>query len=228
MFKWYLEMIWKIWVQPILFYTRMPAGDWADEPLTFCGINTWILAFFTTVVVFINQLIPIGATLLVQVHGLKIITAVPVIVVLAFMFFVIVISILGGVFMALFFSLFYILGALLYLAGRWLGGKGEFFHSIKAVFYTSAVLLVGILPVIMVIFTKQGILDFTNFKIGYNIVYSFAVLYLYGLLAIAARKTQGLSRSKAFVAALLPVLLLVLVGLAMNKVILPRIANWIV
>jgi len=228
MFKWYLDTVWKIWVQPILFYSRMPAGDWADEPLTFCGTCAWILAFFLTIVVFVNQLIPIGTTLLVQVHGLKIIYAAPVMAVLAFMFFVIVISILGGVFMALFFSLFYALGVLLYLTGRWLGGKGEFFHSIQAAFYASAVLLIGILPIIMIIFSKQGILSFTNFKIGYNMVYSFAVLYLYGLLAIAARKTQGLPRWKAFVAALLPALLLILIGLAVNQVILPRIANWII
>jgi len=88
------------------------------------------------------------------------------------------------------------------------------------------VILVGIFPVLMILLSKRGILDFTNYRIGYNIVYSFAVLYLYGLEAIAIRKTHKVEKWQAFVAALLPAVLLIILGMVVNKM-LPRFANWI-
>jgi len=226
MFKWYLDILFTVLVRPILFYTKLPPGEWEDESLTFCGINCWILALFTTLVVFINQLIPVGATLVEGITGFKLLLISPVMLVLAFMFFVIVYSILGGVFMALFISLFYVLGALMYWGGRILGGKGQYLQNLKTSLYSSAVILVGIFPILMILLSKRGILDFTNYKIGYNIVYSFAVLYLYGLDAIAIRKTQKVLKWQAFVAALLPAVLLIILGMVANKM-LPRLANWI-
>ena len=227
MLKWYLENVKKVLVQPILFYTKMPPGEWTEEPVTFCALTSWVLSLGISLFVFMNQLVPIGVTLLIQVSGWKLLLVAPVTLVLAFMFFVITYSILGGVLMAIFLALFYVLGAASYWASKMAGGKGLYLEAIKSSLYASAVLLAGLFVVLFMFLIRWGVLSFTNFKIGYNIVYSFCVLYLYGLFAIAARKTQSLDRSKAFIAALLPAFILVIFGLVVNKAILPKIIDWI-
>jgi hypothetical protein len=123
---------------------------------------------------------------------------------------------------------FYALGYLLNLGGKLMGGKADLYQSIKASYYSSATSLLMILVAIMAIFSKRGLMDFTNFKIGYNIIYSFFVLYLYGIMAIASRKTHGVERWKAFVAALVPIVLLIVAGLAVNLVLINKIQNWVI
>ena len=228
MFKKYLDTVFMLMVQPILFYTKMPAGNWKEESLAFCGVTSWIVSFFISLTVFINQLLPVGLTLWVQVHGWKMLMVSPVAAVLACMFFIIIYSIVGGLLLAGFIALFYILGYLLNLGGKWMGGKVELNQSIKASYYSSVSALILILAAILAIFSKKGLMDFTNFKIGYNIIYSFFVLYLYGILAIASRKTHGIERWKAFVAALVPIALLIIVGIAVNLVLINKIQNWVI
>ncbi|MFA4967977.1 MAG: hypothetical protein WC624_07175, partial [Candidatus Margulisiibacteriota bacterium] len=101
-------------------------------------------------------------------------------------------------------------------------------QSVKASFYSSSAALIMIFIALLAIFSKKGFLDFTNFKIGYNIVYSFFVLYLYGITAIASRKTHNVERWKAFVAALLPIAVLIILGIAVNLVLINKIQNWVV
>jgi len=228
MFKRYLETVAQVLVRPIFFYTNLPAGDWREESVTFCSITSWVLAFVLSIVIFINQLLPVGVTLWVQVTGWKLAIISPVMAVLTFMFFVIIYSIIGGALMAGLLALFSALGCLLYFGGKVMGGQSELVSSIKASLYGSAVALVMIFPMIFMILSKRGILDFTNFKIGYNIVYSFFVLYLYGILAIAARKTQGIERWKAFAAAVLPAAILIILGIFVSIFVLPRMQNWVV
>jgi hypothetical protein len=228
MLKKYLDTVFMLMVQPILFYTKMPAGSWRDESLAFCGATSWIVSFFVSLTVFVNQLLPVGLTLWVQVHGWKMLIVSPIAAVLACMFFIIVYSIVGGILMAGFLALFYALGYLLNLGGKWMGGKAELNQSVKASYYGSVSALVLVLAAVLAIFSKKGALDFTNFKIGYNIVYSFFVLYLYGIMAIASRKTHGVERGKAFVAALVPITLLIIVGIAVNLVLINKIQNWVI
>jgi len=228
MFKKYLETVAKVFFQPILFYTELPPGEIKDEPVAFCSITSWILALVLSAVIFMNQLLPIGLTLWIQVTGWKIVVVSPVMAVLAFMFFVIVYSIVGGVLMAGLLALFSALGFLLNFSGMVMGGKNELTSSIKASLYASAITLVMILPMLFMILSRKGILDFTNFKIGYNIVYSFLVLYLYGIFAIAARKTQKIERWKAFTAALLPTAVLIILGIFVSIFVLHKMQKWVV
>lgn len=228
MFKKYLETVWLIFLRPILFYTKLPAVNWKDEPLVFCSTTAWVISFCVSLVVFVNQLAPIGVTLPVEVHGWRLILIAPVMVVLAFMFFVIVYSIVGGVLMALLLALFYLVGWLLHFGGRLMGGKSGAAESLKDAYYSSAVSLIMIFPILAGILSRRGIMDFTNFKIGYNIGYSLFVLYLYGILAIASRKTHGIDRWKAFVAALIPIAFMILLGLAVSMVLLKKIQNFVI
>lgn len=227
MFKKYCDLLVLIWFRPILFYTRLPAGAWTGESVTFTGVIAWILALLVAAVIFITQYVPIGSTLWEGVPAGKLFLVVPVMALLAFMFFFITVIILGGVFMAGLLGLFYALGAGLYWSSKFWGGKGDYLQTLKASNYSSAIMLVFILPIFMMIMTKRGILDFTNFRIGFNMTCSFAVLYLYGLQAIISRKLFGLSRPLAFAAALLPALAMVILTLGISFVILPKIAPWI-
>jgi hypothetical protein len=223
----YKDELIKVWFRPILFFTRLPAGAWTEGSVNFVGITAWILALAVTLVIFITQYVPIGNTLWEGVPVAKLILVVPVMALLAGMFFLVTITILGGVFMAGLLGLFYVLGAILYWSSRLLGGQGEYPQMLKASNYSSAVMLIFVLPILMMILTKRGILDFTNFRIGFNMTCSFAVLYLYGLQAIINRKLTGLSRPWAFASALLAALAMVILALGINFVILPKIAPWI-
>ena len=148
--------------------------------------------------------------------------------VLAFTFFVITYSITFGLFLVLILLLFWLLAVLLYYTGNLLAkGPGDYLKYLKASFYSSAVVIAFILPILFVILTKNRLMDFTNYVVGYNIIYSLVVLFLYGLEAIIARKAHGLKKWKAFVSALVPLLFMVIVGILANKVILPKIMPWI-
>ncbi|MFA4906218.1 MAG: YIP1 family protein [Candidatus Margulisiibacteriota bacterium] len=227
MFKKYCDLFVLIWFRPILFFSRLPQGEWTGESVTFAGVVAWILAGLIAAVVFITQYIPIGGALWEGVPAGKLILVVPVIALLGAMFFFITFIILGGVLLALILGLFYALGALLFWSAKLLGGQGSFHETLKAGNYSSAILLIFILPIFMMIATKRGILDFTNFRIGFNITCSFAVLYLYGLQAIISRKLLGLSRPKAFTAALATATALAILFWVINIAILPKIAPWI-
>ncbi|HTY12865.1 MAG TPA: hypothetical protein VMD02_01610 [Candidatus Omnitrophota bacterium] len=228
MFKKYLGLFNLVLMRPVLFFTKLPSGNWKEEPVLFCGVVAWVIAFFVSCVVFINQMLPIGLTIWVEVTGWKLVLVAPVAVVLSFMFFIMVYAVMGMVLTGLLLGLFYVLGWLLHFGGRMMGGLSDYTLSLKASFYSSAAALILIIPVLTVIFSKQGLVDFTNFKIGYNIVYSLFVVYLYGLMAIASRKIQGIERWEAFVAALLPAAVLVLFGIVMSVAILGKLQNWVI
>jgi len=227
MLKNYFQDLMKLLLQPILFFTRMPDSEWWDKPVTFLGITAMILAFFTAFSVFITQYIPIGSTLFEKVSGLKIIIVSPVMLVLAFMFSVIAFSILFVSFLAGMLLLFWMLGALIFWGGNILKGKGDYLKDVKASFYSSGIFLALIIPVFMLVLLKNKTMDFTNFAIGYNIFYGFAILFLYGLQAIIARKVHGLKKWKAFIVALLPFLVLIMLGVIVSYLILPKISPWI-
>ncbi len=228
MFKKYLSITALVLLRPILFFSKLPAGDWKDEPVSFCAAVSWVISFFLAGVVFINQLLPVGLTIWVEVTGWKLILIAPVAIVLTLMFFAMVFSIIGVIIMAALLLLFYVLGWLLHYGGQMMGGLADSRLSIKASLYSSSAALIMVLPVLTMVFSKQGLLDFTNFEIGYNIVYSLFVVYIYGLMAIASRKIQGIERWKAFTAALLPAALLVIFGIIMGAMILPKFQNWVI
>lgn len=227
MLRSYWKTLYQVLVQPIYFYTFMPAGEWSDKPITFAGVTAWILAALASLVVFFTQLAPIGATLFEKVSGYRMIIILPVAALLAFMFYLITVMIIGGVMMALVFALFYVLGLAIHASSYLMGGRGEALKSIKASLYSSASLLAMLFPILLIFLTKRGILDFTNFRIGYNMFYCFAVLYLYGLFAIISRKVYKVSKASAFIAALLPLLILILLGIIMSQLVLPEMQPWL-
>lgn len=227
MIAWYLETWWTIIFRPIYFYTRLKEEDWKEKSLTFFLITSWILGLVATLVVYIVQYIPIGSTLVEGITGFRFIIILPVLITLAFVFFVITFLILGGLFTFAFFIMFYAVGALLHYAYLFLGGRGSLNRMIQSMLYSSAIILVGSLIFFLMILTKYAGLDFSLFRVGFNFIYFLILLYIYGLWAVAGRKTYGVPRWKAFVGAIVPVIILLIFGVLFDKIMLSKLQPWI-
>ena len=224
---WFCSTWWVIILRPIYFYTVFAEEDWREKALTFLFVNSWILAAATALFVFFVQYVPIGKTLVGGVSGFKFVLILPVLIALAAVFFLITALILGGFFIGAFFVMFYAVSACLHYVYIMLGGKGHLNKMLQYVFYSSAVLAFGLLIILLMFLTSYGLLDFTLFRTGFIIVYGLISIYVYGLWAIAGRKTYGVSKTKAFIGALLPVIILLIFGVLFDKIALPVLQPWI-
>jgi hypothetical protein len=223
----FLNTWWTVIVRPIYFYTKLKEEDWKEEALTFFLINSWILGLAATLVIFIIQYLPIGSTLIEGISGLKFILILPVLLTLAFVFFLITVLILGGMFAIIFFVLFCLVGILLHYAYLFLGGKGSLNRMLQSMLYSSAAILFGITILFLMILTGYGMLDFSLFQAGFNSIYFLILLYIYGLWAVAGRKTYGVPRWKAFLGAIVPIIVLLIFGVLFDKIALPKLQPWI-
>jgi len=225
--KWYLDTWWLVTARPIYFYTKLKEESWKEKSLTFLLFSSWIVAFAATVAVFIIQYVTIGATLVEGITGMKFLIILPVLLTLAFVFFMISFLIVGGVMVLVFGVAFYAVGFLLHYVYLVAGGKGSLNRMLQQSFYSSAVVLVAFFPVLFAVLTKYSVLDFSLFRIGYNLVYGLTVLFVYGLWAVAGRKVYGVPKWKAFAGALVPVIFLLIFGLVFDKIALSKLESWI-
>lgn len=223
----YFYTCWTIILRPIYFYTKLKEEDWRESSLTFLMLTAWLLALVATLVIFAVQYIPIGSTLVDGVQGFKLIIVLPVLLTLIFVFFVITFLILGGLLTLVFFAAMYVIAYVLHYVYIFLGGKGHLNRMIQSCFYSSAVLVAGLLIFGLMILNKYAGLDFTLFRYGYNTIYFLIVLYVYGLWAVAGRKTYGVPKWQAFLGAIVPVILLLIFGVIFDKIALSKLAPWI-
>ncbi|KPJ68415.1 hypothetical protein AMJ44_06550 [candidate division WOR-1 bacterium DG_54_3] len=224
---WFLHTWWAVIVRPIYFYTRLKEEDWKEKALTFFLINSWILGLAATLMVFIIQYLPIGSTLIEGISGLKFVLILPVLLTLAFVFFLITVLILGGMFAVIFFVLFCLAGILLHYVYLFLGGKGSLNRMLQSMLYSSAVILFGMTILFLMVLTGYGRLDFSLFRTGFDCIYFLILLNIYGLWAVAGRKTYGVPRWKAFLGAIVPVIILLIFGFVFDKMALPKLQPWI-
>ena len=218
---------WTIIARPIYFYTRLKDESWKEKSLTFLLISTWLLAAAVTLAVFIIQYVPIGSTLVEGITGTKLLIISPVLLTLALAFFMITLLILGGVMVMAFGAAFYAIGFLLHYTYRLLGGKGNFNRMVQSSFYSGAVILAGVFPAVFAVLAKYGLLDFSLFRVGYNLIYGLVLLFIYGLWAVAGKKAYNIPKWKAFTGAVVPVILLLILGFAFDKIALSKLETWI-
>ncbi len=223
----YLSTWWTVIVRPIYFYTKLKEENWQEDSLTFFLATVWLLSAVATATVFVIQYIPIGGTLVDGISGFKFIIILPVLITLAAVFFAITLLILGGIFVSVFFVMLFFVGVLLHYTYLCLGGRGTLNRIMQSLFYSSAVFLGGILIFLLMIFAGSGGLSFGLFRVGYNVFYFFMLLYVYGIWAIAGRKVYGVSKWKAFIGALIPIILLLIFGVLFDKIALLKIQPWI-
>jgi hypothetical protein len=224
----YCKTWWMIIMQPILFYTKLKVEDWKEGALTFLLITSWLLGLAATVVIFVIHYIYIGGTLVAGMAGFKFILILPVLVTLAFVFFMITFLIMGGLFaMGLFFG-FSLVGILLHYVYLFLAGKGKLNRMLQMMLYSSAAASSLLLAMFLMLLTRYAGLSFPLYRVGFNLIYYFTLLYLYGLWAIAGRKSYGVPKWKAFLGAIVPVVLLLIFGVIFDKIALPILQPWII
>lgn len=222
--NWYFETLYKIIVKPILFYQSMPKGKWREEPLSFALITGWILAFTLTLVFFINNYLPTGLSLIEGIHGQKLIIVVPVLAVMGFAFFAITALIIGGFLIGAMLGLLLFCAAILNFLLILLGGKGNIYEVVKASLYSSAALLAGLINIFLMISVKYKLMTFPDWITGERVVFYCVSVYLYGLFSILGKKTHNVPRWKAFLAATIPFIVLVLFNVVLSAKILPKLA----
>jgi hypothetical protein len=93
--------------------------------------------------------------------------------------------------------------------------------------YSSAVLLPLVLVMSLAVLTKYGGLSFELFKVGLNFLAFLLTLFAYGLWAIACRKVYNLPKSRAFLCALAPVVMLLIFVFIFDKIALSKLQSWI-
>lgn len=223
----YFKTWWTIMVRPIYFYTKLKEENWRAGALTFLLITAWLIAFFATVMIFITQYIDLGSPLVENIQGFSWLIILPVLLTLMLVFFLLTFLILGGVFVFSFFVIFYLVALALHYIYSLLGKKGSFNRMVQSSLYSSAVLLPLIIAFLLMILTKQAVLSFELFRVGYNFLYFLLVLYVYGIWAVAIRKNYQSSRLLAFVGALVPIFGLLIFGLIFDKIALSKISKFI-
>jgi len=218
---------WTVMTRPIFFYAKLKEEDWKEGALTFFLISSWLLAVFLALAVFVTQYFTIGSTLIEGISGWKFLIILPVLLTLALVFFLITLAIIGGMLIAGLGALFYVVAWGLHYLSLMLGGKGSLNKMIQNIFYSSGVMLAGILPAGLVIMTKYNCLSFELFRVGFNFCVFLTLLFIYGLWAVAVRRNYALLKAKAFLVAFVPVLFLLIFGLVFDKMALPKLASWI-
>jgi hypothetical protein len=224
---WYAKNWWTIVLRPIYFYTKLKEEDWKEKALSFFLITSWILALAAALVIFVVQYWPIGSTLVEAISGFKFIIILPILITLSFVFILITFMILGGLFTVAFFIMFYLVGLLLHYVYLFMGGRGSLNRMIQSTFYSSAAFIGAILIFLLMILTRYAGLDFPLFRAGVNFIYFLILLYIYGLWAVAGRKTYGVPRWKAFAGALVPIIILLIFGVLFDKIALLKLQPWI-
>ena len=87
--------------------------------------------------------------------------------------------------------------------------------------------MMGLVILLFMTLVKYMGIDFVLFRGAFDFIYLLMLVYWYGLWAIAGRKTYGVSKSKAFLGAIVPIIVLLLFGLIFDKIALPKLQPWI-
>jgi len=225
--KEYFVEWWIIVARPILFYTRLKEESWQEKSLTFLIYSSWLLALFASLAIFIIQFLPIGSTLVAGIVGWKFVIILPVLLTMAFAFFMITFLIVGGLLVLSFGAGFIALAYILHYVYKLLGGHGHVNRMKQSMLYSSAVVLFLCLPALFAVMTRYNLLELSLFKVGFNIVFVFLTVYVYGLWAVAGRKAYGVPRWKAFAGALVPVALMLIFLLIFDKIGVTKLESWI-
>lgn len=225
--KQYIDTWWKVIMKPVLFYQDMPKDNWSEAPLSFVLLTGWIISFIITSSVFIIMYIPTGLNLIEGIKGRGLLIVAPVILLMGAVFFILTILIVAGLVIGALLGLFFAIAGMLNFLLVLLGGNSDFFEMLKAMFYSSSIFLVTVVTVLLTIMVKWKLLAFNDWIVGENLLFYSTAVYIYGLWSIAGRKVHGVSRWRAFLAAVFPLILLIIFNIVVTIKILPKVGTWI-
>lgn len=213
--------------KPIYFYVRLKEESWKEKAYSFFLVSAWLVAFAMTAGVFFFQYWPVGATLIEGISGYKLLVIMPVMLTLAFVFFLITFFILAGLLIVSLTAAFFVLSYVLHYIYSSLGGRGSVERTLQAVFYSSAFIVGAWLMMIIAFLTHFELLSFELFRVGFNFIFVLLIVYLYGLLAVIGRRIYGVPKWKAFAGALVPFFLLLIFAFLFDKIGMERLKSWI-
>jgi len=223
--NWYIERLIGIILRPIFFFQDMPGGSWQEDSLSFALVTGWILSFILTFVIFVNSYIPTGLSLIEGIYGKRLIIVLPVLLIMGFVFFAMSLLIIAGIMIIAIIALFMVCAAILNFLLVLLGGTGNVFEVIKASFYATAAVLAGVINILSMILVKYKVMSIENWITGERVIFYLTSVFLYGMFSIIGRKTHKVSRAKAFLAATIPFILLVLFNIVFSAKVLPKVAS---
>ncbi|MFH1760987.1 MAG: hypothetical protein ABIA63_07785 [bacterium] len=217
----------QIILKPAEFTKIKDDSLWHDQALIFSLVVSWMIAAFMTIAVFVIQFWPIVIYMVEKVKGTSFLIVSPVILVVILDFFVMTWVLLGGILMVLWFIGFFLLGVCMHYLFVLLGGKGEVFSAVKASFYSGAVLLFAVIPTILTVFVRFGLISGQVFVIVFYITYGFICLFLLYLWSNIGNKLYKLDNIKSYIGAFLPFMAVVLIGAIINIKLIDKIVNLI-
>jgi hypothetical protein len=225
--NWYIDTLMKVLTKPKHFFDNMPGASWKDEPLTFALISGWILAFALTTVVFINTYFPTGLSLIDGIYGRKLLIVFPVLVVMGFAFFAMTVLIIGGIMIMAILAMLFFCAAILNFILLLLKGCGSLMDVFKGMLFSFAPLMVFFVNIILMILVKYKLLPMGVWVMLEKIVYYCAVIFMFVLFGHIAAVTHKVSKWKAYLAASVPFVLLVLFNLVLFSKILSKLTGFL-
>ncbi len=226
--RWYFQSWIEIVLRPIYFFTFMEKGNVSKESFSYMLISSWLFSAVLSFLVFVIVLLPMYWVLVANLAFNKFLTVLPVFFLLCFMFYCLILLILGGVMIGAIFVFFTVMAALQdFVMTKILGEKGEIKETIKSFYYSTSVLFSGILISSIALLTKYGYISGENFAAGTNIVMYLSAVYLWGLWSIATKKVYNTTRSKAIWGTLIAVLLVVSLLVLVSLKFIPILERWI-
>jgi len=225
--KWYIDTWMKAMLRPVLFYQELPEGSWSEAPLRFVIATGWIMSFAITLSVFVMMYVPTGFELISGIKGRELIIVMPVLLLMGFVFFIMTILIVAAFVVAALLALLSAVAGVLNFLLILLGGSGNLNETMKAVFYSGGIFLVGVFTVLLAVLVKWHALSFNDWMTGESTLFYTAAIYIYGLWSIAGKKTHDVPRWKAFLAAIFPFLLMVVFNIVFAAKILPKFSRFI-
>jgi hypothetical protein len=214
----------KVVTKPALFFENMPSGTWQEDALSFSLVTGWILSFAVTFAFFVNNYIPTGISLIEGIAGRKLVIALPVLVVMGIIFFTMTLLIIAGIMIAAILCLFVTCAGLLNFLLMLLGGRGNLLDVIKASLYASCAVLAGVINVFLMIAVKYKMMSVGAWITGEKVVFYLTSIFLFYVFGIMGARVHKEPTWKSFLAATVPLILLVLFNIVFSSRILPKVA----
>jgi hypothetical protein len=204
----------------------MPRSSWHEDSLTFGLITGWILTFTITLIIFINNYLPTGISLIDGIYGQKLLLALPVLLVMGFAFFMMTLLIIGFIFIGGILILLFLCSATLNVLLLLLGGNGNIYDVVKSILFSSGIFIAGAVNVALLILVKHKLISIDIWILFERIIYYIIAIFLMYLFTIIGENTHKLPRWRAVLAAAVPFAILVLINIVFSAKILPKLVGF--
>ena len=219
----YFSQWWGLITRPIFFFYNLPKADWREDAFSFHNASVWVLSIMVALTVFITKYVAIGAYLIENLHGSKVIIVLPIIIMIALVFYGITLGVVAGVLQVLSHCFFFSMGWVFDFIVKKFKGKDELQASLNVSYYSSGVLVFLAVAALIAIMVYENLLPTEVLHAGISLVLYFSLIYIYGIWSIGLKVRNGLSKAQAFLAAGIPTIFLLLVLIVVDWKVLDKV-----